>query len=119
MASSRSLPIATALAVMALLAGCGHSKAHPAASSGLFDNQQQATITCMTHQKQQPGVLYTGGANGADTAHILQMMQYYTSNGKKAYCDGAKPTAVDQAWGRLYLTLGGTADAVRSVLAGS
>jgi hypothetical protein len=118
MASSKT-PIIAAIVATALLAGCGHGKPHPAASSGLFDNQQQATITCMAHQTQRPGVLYTGGANGADTAHILQMMQYYTSNGKRTYCDGAKPTAIDQAWARLYLTLGGTTDAVRSALGGA
>lgn len=118
MASSRTL-ILTALAATALLTGCGHGKPHQAASSGLFDNQQQASITCMAHQSQQPGVLYTGGAQGGDTAHILQMMQYYTSNGTKAYCDGAKPTVIDQAWARLYLTLGGTTAAVHSALSGS
>ncbi|MDQ2838079.1 MAG: hypothetical protein M3Y42_10290 [Actinomycetota bacterium] len=105
------------LVAVALLAGCGH-RAKPAAQSGLFDNQDQATISCLKHQSEQPGPLYTGGQS-ADTAHILQMMQYFTSNGAKPYCDGAKATAIDQTWAKLYLSLGGTSHDVRAVLGSS
>ncbi|MGI8666343.1 MAG: hypothetical protein ACR2N4_09975 [Jatrophihabitans sp.] len=108
------------LAVLALtgaLVGCGHHASH--ATSGLFDNQQQASLSCMAHQGQQPGPLYTAGAQGADTAHVLQMMQYYTSNGSKPYCDGAKPSAIDQAWARLYVLLGGQATMVRTAAGSS
>lgn len=107
----RRAKLAVSVAVLVLSAGCGH-KAHQAAPSGLFDNQQQASLACMAHQSQQPGTLYIAGAQGADTAHILQMMQYFASNGNKPYCDGAKPSAIDQAWGRLFVSLGGAASAV-------
>jgi hypothetical protein len=108
------IPLATVVTLV-LVAGCGSHK-HAAAAAGLFDDQGQATLTCLAHQGQQPGSLYTGGMRSADTAHILQMMQYYTSNGSKPYCDGAKPTAIDRAWGRLYVSLGGPAAKVSTVL---
>ncbi len=106
-----------ALMVIGGIAGCGHT--HKSAATGLFDDQQQATLTCMTHQSQRPGPLYTGAAQHADTAHILQMMQYYTSNGAKPYCDGASPTTIDQAWARLYVSLGGQAVKVHTASGGS
>lgn len=100
------------------LAGCRAHSSHPAVAkpSGLFDNQNQATLGCLAHQGQQPGPLYTAGAQ-ADTGHVLQMMQYYTSNGTKPFCDGAKPTAFDLDWARLYVSLGGQAAKVRAILA--
>lgn len=102
--------LGAALATLMLLVGVtGCGRTHKSAAAGLFDDQQQASLTCMTHQHQQPGPLYTGGEQHADTAHILQMMQYYTSNGSKPYCDGARPSAIDQAWAKLYVSLGGQA----------
>ena len=105
-----------AVALTAALAGCGHSSKKPAVAAGLFDSQNQAKLTCMAHQTQHPGTLYTGGAAGADTAHILEMLQYYTANGAKPYCDGAKPTATDVQWAKLYVSLGGATAKVPSAL---
>lgn len=104
------------LAVIATVAGCGHQ--HRGAA-GLLDDQRQASVTCMAHQSQQPGRLYTGGAQAGDTAHILQMMQYYTSNGAKPYCDGARPTAIDRSWARLYVSLGGQVAKVHTAIGAS
>lgn len=100
------------LLVLGGLTGC--SRTHKSAATGLFDNQQQATLTCMTHQLEPPGPLYNGGEQHADTAHILQMMQYYTSNGSKPYCDGARPSTLDRAWAKLYVALGGQAAKVHT-----
>ncbi len=106
-----------ALAVIATVAGCSHR--HRGVAAGLFDDQRQASVTCMAHQSEQPGPLYTGGAQAADTAHILQMMQYYTSNGAKPYCDGARPTAIDRSWAALYVSLGGQAAKVHTAIGAS
>jgi hypothetical protein len=112
--------VATVLVTVVLsatLAGCGGGKSKTAASqTGLFNNQNQAKITCLAHQTQAPSVLYTGGANGADTAHILEMLQYYTANGDKTYCDSAKASAIDLDWAHLYVKLGGDATKVRTIL---
>ncbi len=109
-------PIGAMLAAV-LLTGCGgHShRTASATPSGLFDAQNQTTLSCLAHQKQPPGPLYTGGVH-ADTAHILQMMQYYTSNGSKPFCDKAKPSAIDLDWARLYVSLGGSPAKVPAVL---
>lgn len=105
----------TFLVAALLMTGCGHHGGAPKASQqGLFNDQQAGS--CMAHQPGRPGPLYTAGA-GADTAHILQMMQYYTANGTKPYCDRAAPNAADQAWGQLYVSLGGLRARVRTVLA--
>lgn len=90
--------------------GGGH-----AGASGLFDDQNQTAIGCMNHQEQQPGELYTGGDH-ADTGHILEMMQYLTRHGDEPYCDGKTATAIDAAWGKLYVSLGGQQSNVRTVL---
>lgn len=100
------------LMVMGGVTGCGRT--HKSAATGLFDDQQQASLTCMTHQHELPGLLYTGGTQHADTAHILQLMQYYTSNGSKPYCDGARPSTIDHAWAKLYVALGGPAAKVHT-----
>ena len=113
----RSLKVvAVGLAITVALTGCGHSSKKAAIAAGLFDSQNQTKLTCMTHQTQQPGPLYTGGAASADTAHILEMMQYYTANGAKPYCDGAKASADDAQWAKLYVSLGGAAAKVPSAL---
>ncbi|WP_231104654.1 hypothetical protein [Haloechinothrix halophila] len=36
----------------------------------------------------------------------MTLLRYYTSHGRKPYCDGAGPTDVDRAWARLYVELG-------------
>ena len=108
--------VVVGLALTTALTGCGHSSKKTAVAAGLFDSQNQAKLTCMTHQTQQPGPLYTGGAAKADTAHILEMMQYFTANGAKPYCDGAKATSDDTQWAKLYVSLGGAAAKVPTAL---
>lgn len=67
--------------------------------------------SCQIHQSALPSTAYTGGVNG-DTEAVLTMMGSYTAHGTQPYCDGHSATAVDQAWTRLYVRLGGIAENV-------
>ncbi|GAA2088204.1 hypothetical protein GCM10009759_10180 [Kitasatospora saccharophila] len=62
--------------------------------------------TCLVHQSHEPADRYTAGRD-ADTAAVLEVMRYYTANGRTPYCDGKPPTATDRAWQQLYTRLGG------------
>lgn len=86
-----------AIAAMPLTVACGSR------AVGTF---RIADGTCQIHQIALPGTAYTAGAHG-DTESIMVMMGAYTSHGRQPYCDGRPATAVDQAWRRLYVQLGG------------
>jgi hypothetical protein len=70
-----------------------------------FDDEQQADISCMKHQEQQPGEEYFEEANW-DTVVSLSILRYYTANGSKSYCDGKAATSADQGWRKLYVQMG-------------
>ncbi|MEV4561469.1 hypothetical protein AB0K51_31415 [Kitasatospora sp. NPDC049285] len=83
------------------LAGC----AGP--SRGSLDTQPATpSPSCLAHQTREPAERYTAGRS-ADTTAVLEMMRYYTANGRTPYCDGKPPTAADRAWQQLYTRLGG------------
>jgi len=83
------------------LAGC----AGP--TRGDLDPQSSAPSPgCLVHQSHEPADRYTAGRD-ADTAAVLEVMRYYTANGRTPYCDGKPPTTTDRAWQQLYLRLGG------------
>lgn len=77
-------------------------------SKGAF---RTADGSCQIHQSALPSTAYTGGVNG-DTEAILIMMGSYTAHGTQPYCDGRPATAVDRAWSRLYVRLGGIVENV-------
>ncbi|MFF4345072.1 hypothetical protein ACFY00_34780 [Kitasatospora sp. NPDC001540] len=84
-----------------LLVGCGGPE-----RGSLDTRPATASPTCLAHQTRQPAERYTAGRE-ADTGAVLEMMRYYTANGRTPYCDGKQPTAADRAWQRLYTGLGG------------
>lgn len=85
-----------------VLAGCGGGDPEPGAR---FDDEAQAEVGCLKHQPEAPGARYTDDGMKR-TDEVLPMLRYYTANGKKAFCDGGKPTDVDKAWAELYVKLG-------------
>jgi hypothetical protein len=90
-----------ALPFCLLATGCG------GAGDGSFDAQSATpSPSCREHQRQEPGIRYTGRER-SDPGSVLEMMRYYTANGTKAYCDGRPATATDRRWTALYRTLGG------------
>lgn len=91
------------LIAFAALAAAGCSST--AAPGALFDDEQQADISCMRHQEQQPGEEYLNEDNW-DTNVSLPILRYYTSHGRKPYCDGASATDADQGWRKLYVQMG-------------
>lgn len=88
------------LAVL-LLAGCSAS----AEPGPRFDDEGQAEITCMKHQPNAPGDQYLKEENW-DTDMTLPLLRYYTTNGKKPYCDGQTASDVDKQWLDIYVKLG-------------
>ncbi|GAA2744276.1 hypothetical protein [Kitasatospora cinereorecta] len=95
-----------ALVAAPLLAACG------GAPSGSFDAQPGTpSPSCLQHQRQAPGIKYTGGEK-SDPRAVLEMMRFYTANGTKAFCDGKPPTDTDRRWTELYAALGGDASHV-------
>ncbi|MFD7729610.1 hypothetical protein ACFV6F_04365 [Kitasatospora phosalacinea] len=98
-ALARRIVLAAAPAL--LLAGC----AGP--TRGDLDAQRATpSPDCLVHQAHEPAERYTAGRD-ADTAAVLEMLRYYTANGRSPYCDGKPPTAADHAWQQLYTHLGG------------
>ncbi|BAJ30004.1 MULTISPECIES: hypothetical protein [Kitasatospora] len=84
-----------------LLAGCGGPE------RGSLDTQPATpSPTCRAHQVREPAERYTAGRE-ADTGAVLEMLRYYTANGRTPYCDGKQPTTADRAWQQLYTRLGG------------
>lgn len=100
---------AAALAVtVALAGGCtGGTGQRPAEAAGTFALPETDDVSCLEHQEQEPGMAYTGGADG-DTAAIFTMLRYWASNGDKPYCDGEPSTSVDLRWRDLVAELGAT-----------
>ncbi|MGW4698405.1 hypothetical protein ACWEO1_39245 [Kitasatospora cineracea] len=98
-ALGRGLALAAVPAL--LLAGC----AGP--TRGAPDIQRDTpSPSCLVHQTREPADRYTAGRD-ADTVAVLELMRYYTANGRAPYCDGKPPTAADRAWQQLYTRLGG------------
>jgi hypothetical protein len=89
------------LPCLPLLAACG------GAPDGSFDAQPGTpSPSCLPHQRQSPGVRYTGG-QASDPRAVLEMMRFYTAHGTKVFCDGGPATATDRQWTGLYGRLGG------------
>lgn len=92
-----------ALVLAALvLAGCSQA---PAEMGPRFNDEGQGDITCMQHQQDRPGERYLNPDNW-DTDLTLPLLRYYTTNGKKPYCDGQAATEIDKLWLDIYLKLG-------------
>ncbi|WP_371791218.1 hypothetical protein OG285_15075 [Streptomyces sp. NBC_01471] len=100
MKTSRYAFLGALLAVL-VLTGC--SSEH----GGSLDAQSGTpSPSCLVHQKDEPASRYTAGTR-SDPRSVLELMRYYTANGKRAYCDGKPPTRTDQQWVDLYSRLGG------------
>lgn len=103
------------LAAFGAVAGCSSGPE----GGPVFNNEGGVELSCMAHQAEKPGTRYTDKATRErlnNTGEIFAMLKYYTSNGKKPYCDGAPASENDKAWGTIYDQLGGTAEAVFTVL---
>ncbi|GLZ28418.1 hypothetical protein Lesp02_06080 [Lentzea sp. NBRC 105346] len=88
-----------------VLAGCSSGGNDMGAT---FNDEGQAEITCMQHQAARPGERYLKEENW-DTDVTLPLLRYYTSNGKKPYCDGQGASEIDKVWFDIYRKLGGDA----------
>lgn len=85
-----------------VLSGCGDADADGAFAAGT----EPLPLTCMQHQQEEPGTLYTDESR-AETTAILTMLRYYTANRDvRRFCDDKGPTEVDRAWARTYVDLG-------------
>ncbi len=104
----RLLPAAT----LVLLAGAGCSDD----GGPRFDAEGGRDVPCMTHQPEPPGSRYTDPER-RNTAELLAVLRYYTSHGRKPYCDGAGATEADRAWAELYVRQGADRENVASLLA--
>jgi hypothetical protein len=95
-----------------LVAACGTSSAEP---GPVFDDEGGTELTCLKHQAAPPGARYSeeGMRNSAE---VLNLLRYYTANGRKSYCDGAGASADDKAWGELYVKLGADHTNVASIV---
>ncbi len=98
-----AVPLIAALAALAACTSSGGNDAKPA--QGDTFAPAPASVTCQEHQKDNPGTAYTSEEEG-DTGKVLQMLEHYTANGRKPYCDGKPPTPVDLAWAKLYTQFG-------------
>lgn len=97
----------SALAVTALAAAACTSSGgdDPKPAQGESFAPAPATVTCQEHQQDNPGAAYTSEEEG-DTGKVLQMLEHYTANGRKPYCDGKPPTPTDLTWAKLYTGFG-------------
>ncbi|MGQ0626037.1 MAG: hypothetical protein ACT4PP_15495 [Sporichthyaceae bacterium] len=96
-----------ALMALPLLAACGSESGSEEGGRFVAAERADYPLTCLEHQGQTPGVLYTGGAEGADTAAIFDLLEYFTANRSvTAYCDGEPANGKDRAWAQLYVDLG-------------
>jgi hypothetical protein len=95
-----------------LVAACGGSPPEP---GPVFDDEGRAEVTCLKHQAASPGARYSeeGMRNSAE---VLDLLRYYTANGRKPYCDGSGPSANDKAWAELYARLGADRANVASIV---
>lgn len=90
--------IALALALLATT-GCADD------GGPIFNNEGGRPISCMQHQQAPPGSRYTDTEQHPTTA-VFAVLRYYTANGTKPYCDGARATDADRAWAEVYLHQG-------------
>jgi hypothetical protein len=74
-------------------------------------------ITCMVHQPEPPGSRYTEPER-RNTAEVFTVLRYYTTHGRKPYCDGAGPTEADRAWAEFYVQQGADRENVAPLLSG-
>ncbi|MFJ1768062.1 hypothetical protein ACIOD2_47635 [Amycolatopsis sp. NPDC088138] len=105
----RTIP---ALACCLLIAGCSAAPPDP---GPVFDNEGNQPVSCMKHQQAEPGARYRD-PDRIRTDETLPLLRYYTSNGRKTYCDGAAPSDVDRAWAGVYVGLGAARANVTGVL---
>lgn len=101
------------VALCALLAAaCGTSQAEP---GPVFDDEGRTELTCLKHQTAPPGARYSDEGM-RNSAEALNLLRYYTANGRKPYCDGAGASADDKTWGELYVELGADRANVASIV---
>ncbi|GGX46039.1 hypothetical protein GCM10010353_70870 [Streptomyces chryseus] len=99
--TDRQIALCSGLLAALVVSGCS------AAPTGSLNTQTlEPSPSCRVHQTEEPGDQYMAGS-GADTHSILRMMRYYTTNGRKPFCDGQGASAVDRRWRDLYIKLGG------------
>jgi hypothetical protein len=106
----RRLAVAFGLS-LAVVGGCS-SAPDP---GPVFNNEGAGELACMAHQADSPGARYTE-QEMRNTAEVLALMRYFTTNGAKPYCDATPATEDDKAWAQVYVNLGGTNDKVSTVL---
>ncbi|GCD92603.1 hypothetical protein [Embleya hyalina] len=99
--------LALTAVIVASATACTGSGGHADAERPPF-SAAPATVTCQEHQRSRPGPDYTSQED-ADTAKIMTVLEHYTANGRKPYCDGRAATAADLAWARLYVDMGADA----------
>lgn len=105
------------LAATLATAGCaGGTDDRKAADTPSFNAESGAELTCIAHQGRPPGAGYTATGGNADTARILEMLRYYTTHGRKPYCDQQPPTDNDRRWAGLYVELGAARTNVAAIL---
>ena len=117
------LKSATTLLITGVLAGataCTSPSAQPPAPSAQpqassdFTPASAAGITCMDHQAHSPATQDTDPS--VSMFVTLPVIRYYKENGSKPYCDGQRPTAIDQQWAQYSVDHGGAADSVQPIL---
>lgn len=92
--SPRTLRTVASVLAALLLAGCSAAAEQDGPTFVLPDGD---TVTCQEHQPSPPSAAYAGDAS-ADTVAMLDLLQYWTANGDKPYCDGEPPTENDVLW---------------------
>lgn len=95
--------------VLLFAAGCGDDGGARFVSGGGVD------IPCMQHQPEPPGSRYTDPEQ-KKIVEVLEVLRYYTENGRKPYCDGQGPTEIDQQWARYYVSQGADPTNVAPIL---
>jgi hypothetical protein len=96
--------------VALVLAGCASNTPDMGAR---FNDEAQQEVSCMQHQQSAPGDQYLKEDNW-DTDVTLPLLRYYTTNGKKPYCDGQGPSDVDKQWLDIYRKLGADESNIRT-----
>lgn len=104
----RRLVLLTAAAL--LIAGCGDDGGPRFVTGG-------GQASCMQHQPEPPGSRYTDSERQR-TGEVLEVLRYYTENGRKPYCDGRGPSEIDQQWAQYYVSQGAERANVAPLLAG-
>lgn len=81
-----------------VVAGCSSA---PAPAPVRFNAEGNGQLTCMAHQRDNPGADYSDPAR-ADLGRNLTVFKYFVLNGALGYCDRAGPNRSDRAWAQFY-----------------